>query len=247
MDISEHKAASRALENAYKRLKLLSGRILNAQEIERRSIANELHDEIGQALTAVKFKLHGLSRRFLDESAAAQIAAGLEITDLALQQVRNLSLNLRPPQLELMGLEAALRWLLVSRCEGTGIKSHFSAHLMSEGRDEQIDITCFRLVQEALTNAIRHAHAENLWVDVVQTTREIELLIRDDGVGFDYEHARAKAAEGASIGLLSMEERVILLQGSIDIVARSGGGTAICARIPLAAEVTLARSEAGGV
>lgn len=233
MDITETKAAQRRLEEAYAKLKTLSGMLLDAQETERRNISGELHDEIGQALTAVKMQLHRMRGRIEAGTAtAADVAAPMEIADIALAQVRNLSVNLRPPQLDLMGLEAALKWLLQRQAEPGGMKVHFSASLGSGTRTPQSDITCFRIVQEALTNAMRHSGAKNLWVDVAETSGSIELGIRDDGRGFDLEAARHRAARGGSIGLLSMEERVTLMGGSFEIVSRPDAGTRIHATIP---------------
>ncbi len=235
VDISERNAATQALAEAFRTLKLLSARLLNAQEVERRSIANELHDEIGQALTAVNLKLHVLGKRLANGTATAEdVAACMAIGDHALAQVRNLSLNLRPPQLDLMGLEAALRWLLTTRTEASALNTHLVARLEPEGRSAQIDITCFRLVQEALNNAIKHAHARQLWVNIAQDRDAIELRIEDDGTGFNYGEARARAAQGTSVGLLSMEERVVLMGGNFKLDSRLGGGTTICASIPLA-------------
>ena len=232
-DITERKKANQALEAAYAKLRQLSSKLLDAQETERRNLARELHDEIGQALTAVKLKLHGLNRSASNAEAKTQIASCLEIADTALQQVRNLSLNLRPPQLELMGLEAALSWLLKTRVEAAGLHVHLNARLSATGRPPQIDITCFRVVQEAMTNALRHAQAKNLWVDLEQDEDLIEVTIRDDGVGFDVDAAKKKADAGASMGLLSMEERLNLLGGSFALKSAPGSGTRVRGRIPL--------------
>ncbi|MBI3373941.1 MAG: transporter substrate-binding domain-containing protein [Betaproteobacteria bacterium] len=247
-DITERKAVARELEDAFARLKRLSGQLLNAQEMERRAIANELHDEIGQALTAVTLKLHALGKRISDGTASAgDVESCMGIADTALKQVRDLSLNLRPPQLDLMGLEAALRWLLATRTDGAALEAHFAARLPPHGRSPHVDITCFRLVQEALTNVIRHARAANLWVEATQANGEIELRIKDDGCGFDSDTAKASAAQGASVGLLSMEERVVLSGGSFELVSLPGAGTTIRARIPLVGGNGDGRLGSGGV
>jgi PAS domain S-box-containing protein len=234
MDVTEAKSARRSLDEAYEKLKMLSGMLLNAQETERRHLSGELHDEIGQALTAVKMKLHGLGKRIANGIAAQEdVASAIEIADIALSQVRDLSVNLRPPQLELLGLEATLQWLLNRQAELAGLRVHFNADLNAAARTAQADITCFRVAQEALTNVIRHAHATNLWVDVADGPEFIELHIKDDGIGFDPEATRARVARGGSIGLLSMEERVTLQGGAFELASRPNGGTEIRARIPL--------------
>jgi PAS domain S-box-containing protein len=247
MDITESKAIRRKLEEAYDKLRVLSGMLINAQEAERRNISSELHDEIGQALTAVKMKLHHLGTRLANGTAAqGDVESCMEISDIALNQVRDLSVNLRPPQLDLMGLRAALEWLLKrERDPGVLLDVHFNAVLNAEGRTPQADITCFRVVQEALTNVLRHAHARNLWVDAVEDEQEIGLCVRDDGVGFDPETARMRATRGGSIGLLSMEERVTLQGGSFELVSRPGAGTVIRARIPLGSRAGRPQMAAG--
>jgi two-component system sensor histidine kinase UhpB len=157
----------------------------------------------------------------------------MEIADTALSQVRNLSVNLRPPQLDLMGLEAALNWLLQRQVESSGLQVHFNAQLNAGARTPQADITCFRIVQEALTNVLRHAAAANLWVDIAETAGVIDLDIRDDGRGFDIDAAKTRSAQGRSLGLLSMEERITLMGGSFEIVSSPGNGTRIHAVIPV--------------
>ena len=246
-DITEQKKARRELEAAYARLRQLSSKLLDTQEAERRNIARELHDEVGQALTAVKLKLHGLNRSATGDAARAQIASCLEIADAALQQVRNLSLDLRPPQLELMGLEAALRWLLQTRVEAVGLNAQLNVRLGAGARTPQVDITCFRIVQEALTNALRHAKAKTIQVDIEQDDDLVEITVRDDGIGFDAEAAKKKAAAGGSMGILSMEERLILLDGSFLITSAPGAGTRIRGRIPLKAVAPAGQAGEGGI
>jgi two-component system sensor histidine kinase UhpB len=234
IDITESKANRIKLEEAYDKLKFLSGMLIDAQETERRKISGELHDEIGQALTAVKLNLHNLGTRMAGGTAnMGDVARCTEITDLALSQVRDMSVNLRPPQLDLMGLSAALEWLLKRPEKAAELDVHFTTGLRSDGRTPQAEITCFRVVQEALTNVLKHAHARNLWVNVSEDEREIELRVRDDGVGFDPDAAKARALRGGSIGLLSMEERVVLQGGLFELQSRPGAGTLIHAHIPL--------------
>ena len=232
-DITEKKNASRALEAAYARLKMLSGKLLETQESERRRLARELHDEIGQALTALKLRLHGLRHDAPGAAAGAQIASCMEIADVALRQVRDMSLNLRPPQLDLMGLESALKWLLSTRIEPLGLKVRLDARLGDAGRSPQIDIACFRVIQEAITNVIRHARATSLEVEIEQDDQSVEITVTDNGAGFDVDTAKIKANTGGSMGLLSMEERLGLLGGSFKLLSSPGAGTSMRGRIPL--------------
>ncbi|MCX7144346.1 MAG: PAS domain-containing sensor histidine kinase, partial [Proteobacteria bacterium] len=244
-DITEQKKARRELEAAYARLRQLSSKLLDAQEAERRNLARELHDEIGQALTAVKLKLEGTRRSTADAGASAQLASCVEIADTALQQVRNLSLDLRPPQLDLMGLEPALRWLLETRVEAAGLSASLNVRLAASEISPQIEITCFRIVQEALTNVLRHARAKSVQVDIEQDDDFIEVTVRDDGVGFDADAAMEKATAGGSLGLLSMEERLVLLGGSFSIASEAGAGARIRGRIPLGSAAPAAASVKG--
>jgi signal transduction histidine kinase len=204
------------------RLEALSRRLLSVQEEERRRLAIELHDELGQILTAAKINL---------ESMPMQLQYAIDSVDRAMETTRDLALDLRPAMLDDLGLAAALRWYADRFAQQTHLAMHLSV-------DEIPDLpalatVCFRVVQEALTNIARHAAARNVWIDVHRTSRELGLLIRDDGVGFDVAGARRRAAHGASLGLVGMEERVSLAGGTLDIDSTLGRGTEIRARFPV--------------
>jgi signal transduction histidine kinase len=216
---------------AQETMQQLSRRLLEAQENERRAIARELHDEFGQALQALKINLQTAQR--VPTDGAQRVADSIEIVDRTLQQVRNLSLDLRPSLLDDLGLVAALEWYIERQTQRTGIAVHFDADPPELRLEPTRETVCFRVAQEALTNVARHAHARNAWVELHQRDADVHLVIRDDGVGFDSQAARAKAAGGASFGVLGMQERVELAGGQFDITSTPGQGTEIRARFPL--------------
>lgn len=225
--------SERALRDAHQRLRALSSRMLEIQEAERRHLARELHDEIGQALTAVKINLQALMRRPDAVRDTAQLEASASIVDNALQQVRGLSLNLRPSQLDDLGLPAALRSHLDQHAKAAGFKAHFSMDALKHRLHSDLETTCFRVAQEALTNVARHARARNVWVELRRSDAELRFSIRDDGAGFDVAAARNGAVQGRSLGVISMEERVTLAGGRFELKSMPGEGTAVHAILPL--------------
>jgi signal transduction histidine kinase len=231
-----------ALENARlfedarttaKRLQTLSHRMVEVQEAERRSIARELHDEIGQTLTAVKINLQAMQRSPDVSAQASILEENICIVERALQQVRNLSLDLRPSLLDDLGLVPALRWYVNRQAEWAGFTAVFMADSLDAHLPPDLGIACFRVVQEALTNVSRHARAQHVLVELRRCDTELALTIRDDGVGFDVQSALKRAAHGASLGLLGMEERVALVGGKMEIESVPMHGTEIRARFPL--------------
>jgi signal transduction histidine kinase len=219
------------------RLETLSRRLVEAQEAERRHIARELHDEIGQAFTALKLNLQSLERAPAAAGLGPPIQESIGIVEHAIQQVRNLSVELRPSLLDDLGLIPALRWHLDRYTQRTGTAVHFTADPATGRPPPEIETVCFRVTQEALTNVARHAQARQAWVDLRQSSDELRLTIRDDGTGFDARAARARAARGGSFGLLGMEERVLLIGGKIEIDSGPGKGTEIRISFPLADEI----------
>ena len=216
--------------DAKERLQALSARLLDVQEAERRRIARELHDEVGQALTAIRINLQML--RQLPE-AAARVNETLEVLDRVLQEVRRLSLDLRPSLLDDLGLVAALQWLVRVRAEGAGLVGAVVTDVPEAAVPAALATTCFRVVQEAVTNVIRHARAAHVWVELRRQDSGLEVAIRDDGVGFDVAAAHRRARAGSSLGLLSLAERVELAGGRSTIESAPGSGTTVRAWFPL--------------
>lgn len=220
-----HLATRKALELSQERLRALSRRLLEVQEEERGRLARDLHDDIGQALTALKIQLE--SRARVDECIAT--------VSHTLERVRQLSLSLRPLQLDDLGLVAALRSHLDRQTGIAGLAPHFDAAEAPRGISPEVETACFRIAQEAINNALRHAHARNLWLRLFTAGGRLALSVRDDGSGFDLEAARRSGAAGASLGLVGMEERVALAGGTLELRSAPGQGTVLLATFPLQA------------
>ena len=222
----------RRLQSGSERLTSLSRRLLEVQETERRHLARELHDEIGQALTAIKLNLQVLQR-----SSPAGLSSCIEesmvIVDGVLERARDLSLSLRPSILDDLGLVAALRWYVRRETERARLEAELDLEPFESGLAPEIETTCFRIVQEAVTNAIRHAKAGRLSVRLSCQDGALEVMIRDDGLGFDVDQARHRAALGGSLGLVFLQERATLVGGRIEILSAAGDGTLIRARLPV--------------
>jgi signal transduction histidine kinase/CheY-like chemotaxis protein len=227
-EVQERTRAEAKLEDYTDRLKGLSRRLMEVQENEQRHIARELHDEIGQELTALKIHLKAARAAAGDSVVAEPIGQSLQIAENALQQVRGLTLNLRPSVLDDLGLTPAVRWLL-GRYSGS-----FAYQLVSEPLEMDLPVeirtVCFRVIQEATTNILRHANAKNVRVCLKERDASLELEIFDDGIGFAVDAARIRARSGSSVGLLGMEERVHLVGGEYRLESTPGSGTRISAR-----------------
>jgi len=230
---AEHAELLEQVRAGRARAQVLSQQLMEAQEAERRHLARELHDEIGQALTAVKINLQALERSAGDKIVLPRLDESVAIVDRALQQVRNLSLDLRPSLLDDLGLVAALRWYLDRQAQRAGFAAEFVADPPGIRAPAHLETTCFRVAQEALTNVVRHAHAKRVCVGLRQEGSELHLTVRDDGIGFEVPAARQRAARGGSLGLLGMQERVLLIRGRIEIHSALGNGTEIHVHLPL--------------
>jgi PAS domain S-box-containing protein len=222
-DITLQKQAREALEN-------VSRQLIVAQEAERRYFAGELHDEIGQTLTSLKINI---------ETALAEAPAHLQsrlgesvmMIKETLDQVRNLCIDLRPSQLDDLGLASTLAWYVDRQAQRTGLNIHLSI-LPFPRPTSLIETTCFRVVQEALTNVARHAQAREVWIELGQQQKQLQLTIRDDGIGFDLAEMRNNARHGRSSGLVGMEERVRLSGGSFELSTRLNEGVSIRVLFP---------------
>lgn len=235
-DISEQKRVEHQLRDYTERSQSLSHRLLEVQETERRALARELHDEIGQVLTAVKLNLQAVERIVVAEPAAQRVADGIVMVEQAIGQVRSLSLDLRPTILDDLGLIPALQWYLGRQAERLGIPLRLTAAPLAERQHRTVETACFRVVQEAVTNVARHAGARNVWVEVAQRDGELRVSVRDDGAGFDVAGVKQRARRGEHAGLLGMEERVALAGGRLEIDSRPGDGTTITAQFALQGE-----------
>ena len=227
--ITRLQASEQALKNQTERLKILSGKLIEIQENERRTIARELHDEIGQALTGLKLSLE-MAGRLQQEPARESLDGALSQANDLISRVRKLSLDLRPAALDDLGLLSALLWHFERYTKQTGVQVDFK-HQGLEGRrfDYGIETAACRIVQEALTNVARHARTGAVEVRVWVDDTSLNLEVEDRGAGFD---AQALEEAGSS-GLAGMQERAAILGGVFTIDTFPGGGTHLVAELPL--------------
>lgn len=224
------------LETQQQALSQLSLRLINAQEEERRRISRELHDELGQVLTALKLNVQIVGQELPDERSSRLHHSLEEAIRLAAQMqetVRALSLRLHSPMLDDLGLIPTLRWELDHYARRTGQMVQFEADLPDLSIPPDLKITIYRVVIEALTNVARHAQAQHLQVYLRLEQQQLLLGIEDDGQGFAVEEWFRSPTGWRSLGLLSMQERVHLLAGRFQIISKPGSGTKILAQFPL--------------
>jgi signal transduction histidine kinase len=229
----ERKLAEKKREEYSRKLQVLSRRLVEAQETERRHLARELHDEIGQALTVAQLNLQALLQSPGTETLLPRLKESLEVVERVLEQVHDISLNLRPSILDDLGLEPALRWLTERQAALVGLQAKFHADALEQRLDPVIETECFRVAQGALTNVLRHAQAQTVSVELRKENGQLHLRVRDDGIGFDVAVLREKAVLGASLGLLSMEERAALAGGGLEFTSVPKLGTEVHAWFPL--------------
>ena len=205
-------------------LQTLSRRVLEAQETERRRVAHELHDELGQALTAIKINLQTRGR-FQNVSTEGLDSENIRILDDALQQVRRLALALRPSMLDDLGLGPALRWLGEQTAARSGFEVTMNIPVLEPRLPPDMETACFRIVQEALTNIMRHAGAKHVTIDLQREDASMVLSVQDDGRGFDLAAVRSRAVHGGSMGVSGMQERALLVGGQLEITSAPGQGS----------------------
>jgi PAS domain S-box-containing protein len=214
------------------RMRSLSRRLVEVQESERRNIARELHDEAGQALTSLRLGLRLLEREIGgDGSVTARVAELVQRTDAVIEGLHRLAVDLRPASLDHVGLEAALRQYSRSAGAKFGLEVHFKARgFTSERLPPVVETALYRVVQEAMTNVVRHAGSTR--VDVLAERRgdRVMVMVEDDGVGFSPLEVRP----GEHLGLLGMRERAEALGGTLTIESRPGAGTTVVAEVPSA-------------
>src|SRR5262249_23500398 len=234
-DIHDLKSAEEELRHTSERLQHLSRQLLGAQEAERRQVARELHGEIGQGPTAPLILLQMLVHNPAAAAVSADLHEGCVVLEDTLQQVRRMSLELRPPLLDDLGLVPALKWHIDRVAQRSDLRIHLEMEGFPPRPPAELETVCYRVVQEALTNIVRHARATEVRVAVRQVPGEVRLSITDDGAGFDVAAARARVEAGGSLGLLSMEERAVLVGGQLEVESAPGHGCRISARLPLPA------------
>lgn len=210
-------------------LQTLSRRLVEVQEEERRHIARELHDEIGQTLTGLKLVLQVIPR-LPAEAAGAKLKNALQLVNELMERVHDLSLDLRPAMLDDLGLPAALMWLFERFQAQTGVLVKFEFARLEERLAPEVETTAYRIVQEALTNVARHARVHEAAVWLLADDSALRIQIQDEGPGFDVPTALATRQRA---GVVSMKERAALLGGWLTVDSAPGSGTQVIASLPL--------------
>jgi PAS domain S-box-containing protein len=232
-DITLRKQYEDELRRRQEELRALSAQVLDAREEEKTRIARELHDELGQLLTALKMDLGWVRERLAggDPDLSAKAAKMGETLDQTVTSVRRIAADLRPLMLDDLGLPDATAWLVEDFAQRSGVKCDFRMALGEElsGLERNLANTVYRALQESLTNIARHAHAQNAWVVLADDDDGIRLEIEDDGRGITAEDL----AKSRSLGLKGMRERVSYVGGTLEVERAPRGGTRVTLRVPL--------------
>lgn len=229
----ENRALFARLIDGEKRFRSLAKAVWMVQEEERRSLARELHDGIGQTLTALKNQLERLRRKEVDDALEAGLADSVELASMALNDTRELSRLLRPAVLDDLGLEPALRWLSRTLGKRAAMEIIVNSELGEQRLEPDMETLVFRVVQEALTNIIKHAGVAQAWVDVTQAGGMLRVSIRDEGAGFDPGAAIDAASRSESLGLRGMRDRLELFRGRFEVVSSPGAGCTLNMVVPM--------------
>ena len=221
-DITGRKQAEKKLQGYLEQLQRLSRRLVEVQENERRFIASELHDEIGQTLTGLKLIME-VAPHLPPGAMGEKLAQAQQLVTDLFEQVSRLTLDLRPPLLDDLGLLPTLLWHFKRYTDVTGIKVLFQhAGIENKRFPMEIETATYRIIQEALTNVARHASADQVMVWVVDDSQGLNIQIMDDGEGFDYS---STLLSGKASGLVGIRERAELLGGSLTVQSDPGQGT----------------------
>ena len=236
VDITQHKHVEEQLRNSREQLRALSARLETVREEERTYLAREIHDELGQVLTALKMDLSLLGRKVFDAGEMVPLELLMDdlrsmsnLLDNTIQSVKKIVTELRPEVLDELGLRAAVEWQAHEFQSRTHIQCSVSSNLEDSHSEKHRATALFRIFQETLTNIARHAHASQVWVKLHEENGTILLEVRDNGKGI----TQKEALRSGSLGLVGMRERALLLGGKVNIHGRRAQGTTVTVRIPL--------------
>jgi two-component system sensor histidine kinase UhpB len=212
----------------------VAAQILRAMEEERKRIARELHDETSQSLTTIIVNLDVIEKQLPEtgDELSGRVRLTKEIAQRTLDETRRLMFDLRPSVLDDLGLVPALRWFVNQRVQPRGIKVDFQATGLEERLPEELETALFRIAQEAMTNAVKHARAKCIAVTITREPGQITAVIADDGVGFHPVHVVSKDDKDRGLGLFGMQERAGLVGGSVQIDSAPGRGTTVRVTVP---------------
>ncbi|UNK57310.1 PAS domain S-box protein [Pseudoxanthomonas daejeonensis] len=231
-DLSEPERMRYDLANSNQELQAMGRQLFTAQEDERRAISRELHDDIGQAITAMKLSAYAAMGEADADRRQEDLHALAETADTTLDKLRNLSMLLRPPQLDALGLEAALRWHAGTLMRNSPVHLELDIQALPQRPEREVEQACFRIAQEGLTNVLRHARARSVSLALEDGEGTcLRLRIEDDGRGFE-------PADASGLGLVIMRERAQSVGGQLRIDALPGRGTRIHLQLPYAQQAT---------
>jgi signal transduction histidine kinase len=226
-------ASQKTLRQYSEKLRVHSQTLIQAQEAERKAIAYELHDEIGQVMTAIQFNLQGISQSHDHVDVPARLDESIELIAQLLKQVRELSVGLRPWMLDQLGIVPAVRWYIDKQAERGNFTVEFNAEQVTGRFPPIVEITVYRIIQEAITNILRHAQATSVVVSLTRTNETFVAKINDNGIGFDSTTIHGMPLHEHGFGMIGMSERISSLGGRMDITSSPGNGTAIFFELPL--------------
>ena len=230
IDITERKQAEKELRHSEKQLRLLSQRIINTQEEERLKISRELHDQLGQELVLLKMESLSLEEKNGDEALREQIKTLEQMVVRVIESVHNISIGLRPDMLDKLGLVKAIQWYVESFERQTGISCPIEVRAGNriDIKSQEVTTAAFRIVQEAMTNVLKHSQATQADVSIGIEGERVLIDISDNGIGMDMKDSEDKP----SLGLLGMKERAGLIGGEMIISSQPGSGTSIRLYLP---------------
>jgi len=220
--------AATAVDLSHRVSRDVVGRVVAAQELERKRLARELHDETGQALTSILLGLKQLEQAVAGDDGRAAVASLRELVVTTLQDVRRLAVELRPSALDDFGLVPALERLVETFREQTGIRLDLETNLGEERLPSEVETALYRIVQEALTNVVKHAGARRVSILLTHRDGSVAVVVEDDGSGFD-----PTATSDDGLGLVGMRERVGLVGGRLRLESAAGAGATLVAEVPL--------------
>ena len=229
MMLSRLEQDTRLIERHSRQIQVMSAQVLRAQEEERRRIARELHDETSQALNALLLSIEMAQETVSDQETEAcqRLEASKQLTVQTLDAVHNLAFDLRPTMLDDLGLVPSVRWYAKRQSETYGLQILVDTDELGESLPAQTEVALFRIVQEGLTNVAKHANASLARVRLRRREGEVELMVQDNGAGFDPEQVNSER-----LGLFGIQERVSLLGGSLQVDAGEGRGTRLTVAVP---------------
>jgi signal transduction histidine kinase len=234
LDISEHKRTEGALRDSAEQLTALSRRLVEVQEAERRQLSRELHDRVGQNLTALSINLDILRTSLSDGGNgrhAARLSDSAALIESTADSIDDVMAELRPPMLDDYGLYPALNWHAKRFSERTGIEVDVLGSESAERPAPEIEITLFRIAQEALNNVAKHAHATRVRIDLAHADTRCVMTVTDNGIGIEGSPVGVVRPRGG-IGMVTMRERTQAVGGRFNVRDAPGGGTQIAIEVP---------------